>query len=60
MDFTLKMSAVVMSLQIEQVGRLHSVGFLLLKSTILSIGDGNFADNNCTENILADKFVRKV
>ena len=59
-DLVAKISAVFISLQMEQVDRSHSVGFLLLKSTILRMGEGSFAEINCTVNLFADRFVNKV
>ena len=51
------MSAESISLQIEHLLVSHSVGFLLLKSTILRIGEGSFAERSWMVNLLADRFV---
>ena len=54
-----KMSAELKSLQMEQLVESQFGGCLLLKSTIFRMGEGNFAESNWIENLLAERFVNK-
>ena len=51
-----KMSAEFKSLQMEQLVESQFGGCLLLKSTIFRMGEGNFAESNWIENLLAERF----